>query len=88
MLRDAHFPQHILTVMLQPMKDEPPLNFKCKDKFLIQSIAITPEKEQLPLADLVCCGFLGFHPVTDGFPSGPFLMVEVRMLECTSRSCG
>lgn len=41
-----------VAVMLQPMKDEPPLNFKCKDKFLIQSIAITPEKEQLPLADL------------------------------------
>ncbi|KAG2153157.1 hypothetical protein DEU56DRAFT_470542 [Suillus clintonianus] len=31
--------------MLQPMKDEPPLSSKCKNKFLIQSTLITPEKE-------------------------------------------
>ena len=40
-------------VMLQAMKEEPPLNAKCKDKFLIQSTNITPDKEQLPLADIV-----------------------------------
>ncbi|PAV17118.1 VAMP-associated [Pyrrhoderma noxium] len=39
-------------VLLQAMKEEPPLNAKCKDKFLIQSTLITPEKESLPLADL------------------------------------
>jgi vesicle-associated membrane protein-associated protein A len=38
--------------MLQPMREEPPLNFKCKDKFLIQSTLITVEKEHVPLADL------------------------------------
>ena len=38
---------------LQAMKEEPPLNAKCKDKFLIQSTNITPDKEQLPLADIV-----------------------------------
>ncbi|THH20109.1 hypothetical protein EW146_g1192 [Bondarzewia mesenterica] len=32
-------------VMLQAMKEEPPLNLKCKDKFLIQSTLITPDKE-------------------------------------------
>ena len=42
-------------VLLQAMKEEPPLNAKCKDKFLIQSTLITPEKESLPLADLVRC---------------------------------
>ena len=31
--------------MLQAMKEEPPLNAKCKDKFLIQSTLLTPEKE-------------------------------------------
>ncbi|ETW81681.1 hypothetical protein HETIRDRAFT_64973 [Heterobasidion irregulare TC 32-1] len=31
-------------VMLQAMKEEPPLNVKCKDKFLIQSTLITPDK--------------------------------------------
>lgn len=41
------------TVMLQALKEEPPLNAKCKDKFLIQSTIITPEKESLGLADIV-----------------------------------
>ncbi|KAI0346003.1 VAMP-associated protein [Trametopsis cervina] len=39
-------------VMLQAMKEEPPLAVKCKDKFLIQSTLITPEKETLPLQDI------------------------------------
>lgn len=39
-------------VMLQAMKEEPPLAAKCKDKFLIQSTLITPEKETLPLQDI------------------------------------
>jgi len=39
-------------VMLQAMKEEPPLSTKCKDKFLIQSTLITPEKETLPLHDI------------------------------------
>ena len=40
-------------VMLQAMKEEPPLSAKCKDKFLIQSTIITPEKETLPLQEMV-----------------------------------
>ncbi|OJA09614.1 hypothetical protein AZE42_01407 [Rhizopogon vesiculosus] len=40
-----------VSVMLQPMKDEPPLSSKCKDKFLIQSTLITPEKETRELQD-------------------------------------
>ncbi|KAG5440611.1 hypothetical protein PCK2_000321, partial [Pneumocystis canis] len=30
-------------VLLQALKEEPPLDFKCRDKFLIQSIVITNE---------------------------------------------
>ncbi|KAF8890011.1 hypothetical protein CPB84DRAFT_1749169 [Gymnopilus junonius] len=41
-----------VSVMLQALKEEPPLNIKCKDKFLIQSTFITPEKETLALADI------------------------------------
>ena len=44
-------------VMLQAMKEEPPLNAKCKDKFLIQSTTITPDKEAMSLAEIV-----GRHP--------------------------
>jgi len=39
-------------VILQPMKEDPPLEFKCKDKFLVQSIGITPERETLSLQEL------------------------------------
>ncbi|ORX94014.1 VAMP-associated protein [Basidiobolus meristosporus CBS 931.73] len=39
-------------VILQPLKEDPPLDFKCKDKFLVQSIAITPDKETQNLQEL------------------------------------
>ena len=39
--------------MLQAMKEDLPLGTKCKDKFLIQSTIITPEKESMPLQDIV-----------------------------------
>ena len=40
-------------VTLQAMKEEPPLNAKCKDKFVIQSMLIPPEKAGMSLRDLV-----------------------------------
>ncbi|KAF9929213.1 phosphatidylinositol-binding protein scs2 [Linnemannia zychae] len=39
-------------VQMQAMKEDPPVDFKCKDKFLVQSIAITAEREQLSPQDL------------------------------------
>ncbi|KAF9381541.1 phosphatidylinositol-binding protein scs2 [Podila verticillata] len=39
-------------VQMQAMKEDPPADFKCKDKFLVQSIAVTAERAQLPAADL------------------------------------
>ena len=47
-------------VMLQAMKEEPPPPAKCKDKFLIQSTTITPEKETLTLSDIVSSSSLPF----------------------------
>lgn len=44
--------------MLQAMREEPPLAAKCKDKFLIQTTTITPEKETLSLSDIVSFGSL------------------------------
>ena len=41
-------------VMLQAMKEEPPLAAKCRDKFLIQSTIITWDKQTMPLQDIVC----------------------------------
>ena len=38
-------------VLLQPLKEEPPLNTKCRDKFLIQSAIIPADKETLPMTE-------------------------------------
>ena len=40
--------------MLQAMKEDLPINAKCKDKFLIQSIVINAEKEAMSLQQIVC----------------------------------
>ncbi|KAI5858190.1 VAMP-associated protein [Durotheca rogersii] len=39
-----------VSVILQAMKQEPPLDTKCRDKFLVQSVAITGDKEFANLA--------------------------------------
>ncbi|KAK4704405.1 hypothetical protein P7C70_g1797, partial [Phenoliferia sp. Uapishka_3] len=39
-------------VLLQPMKEDPAPGTKCRDKFLVQSVIITPEREGSPLVDL------------------------------------
>ncbi|KAI1751290.1 putative integral ER membrane protein Scs2 [Xylaria castorea] len=39
-------------VILQAMKQEPPSGTKCRDKFLVQSVAITPEKDFANLASI------------------------------------
>ncbi|KAI9223114.1 PapD-like protein [Blastocladiella britannica] len=41
-----------LSVLLQPIKVEPPPGFKCRDKFLIQSVQIASVEVDLPSADL------------------------------------
>jgi len=48
-----------LVVILQPevLKEEHPLSTKCEDRFLIQTTIITPDKETLPPADIVCIHF-------------------------------
>ncbi|KAI9502093.1 PapD-like protein, partial [Coemansia spiralis] len=39
-------------VVLQAMKEEPPADFKCRDKFLVQSIQISPEMDAMPMTEL------------------------------------
>ncbi|WFD34204.1 phosphatidylinositol-binding protein scs2 [Malassezia cuniculi] len=41
-----------IQVLLQPLKEEPPVNAKCRDKFLVQSAVITADKETLSVPDL------------------------------------
>ncbi|GAA5864138.1 hypothetical protein JCM8547_005148 [Rhodosporidiobolus lusitaniae] len=39
-------------VLLQPMKEDPPASAKCRDKFLVQSVVITAQREGLGLPEL------------------------------------
>lgn len=41
-----------VSVILQAMKQEPPLDTKCRDKFLVQSVAISGDKEFSNLASI------------------------------------
>lgn len=40
-----------IQVLLQPMKEDPPKDFKCKDKFLVQSVAVSSEYADLPITE-------------------------------------
>lgn len=42
-----------VTVLLQAMKADPPLDAKCRDKFLVQSVVITPDKEFTAVASVL-----------------------------------
>lgn len=35
------------------MQKDPPLDFKCRDKFLVQSVAISPDKDISNVASIV-----------------------------------
>lgn len=41
-------------VLLQAMKEDPPADAKCRDKFLVQSVLVTADKEFTNVASLVC----------------------------------
>ncbi|KAG2216919.1 hypothetical protein INT45_003182 [Circinella minor] len=46
---NSHVEVHVI---LQPFKEEPPADYKCKDKFLVQTAIIKPAYEALPIADM------------------------------------
>ncbi|KAH8697231.1 putative integral ER membrane protein Scs2 [Talaromyces proteolyticus] len=56
-------------VLLQAMKEDPPADAKCKDKFLVQSVAIT--------------GDLEFSNVTSIFEKAPKASVQERKIRVT-----
>jgi len=41
-----------IQILLQPFREEPPSDFKCKDKFLVQSCLIPPDKCDLPIGQI------------------------------------
>lgn len=43
------------------MKEDPPLDFKCRDKFLVQSVTITADQEVNPVAQIVSIPLYGFE---------------------------
>lgn len=52
------------TVLLQAMKQEPPLDQKCRDKFLVQSVAMTGDREFQSVSTIVGLRTAG-HPGDD-----------------------
>lgn len=50
-----------ITVLLQAMKEEPPLDAKCRDKFLVQSVAVSADKEFSNVASIVRTRARPFH---------------------------
>jgi hypothetical protein len=42
-------------VLLQAMKEEPAADAKCKDKFLVQSVAVTRDMEFANVTSIVRC---------------------------------
>jgi hypothetical protein len=45
---------HMRLVLLQAMKEDPPPDAKCRDKFLVQSVLVTADKEFTNVGSLVC----------------------------------
>ncbi|CAK7568064.1 MAG: phosphatidylinositol-binding protein scs2 [Sporothrix epigloea] len=41
-----------VTVLLQAMKQDPPADYKCRDKFLVQAVPITGDKEFISVQDI------------------------------------
>jgi len=73
--------------MLQALKEEPPLNAKCKDKFLIQSTLLTPEKEARGSAEIVRVGrFPHYLLILTHFSSGQSPKTVQRLRKFTSRN--
>ncbi|KIY44754.1 hypothetical protein FISHEDRAFT_61616 [Fistulina hepatica ATCC 64428] len=57
------------------LREEPPIHAKCKDKFLIQSTLITPDKESMSLHDFV-------HDIIVRIPSvEPGVELDVQLYE-------
>jgi hypothetical protein len=64
-------------VSLQPFKVEPGPDVKCKDKFLVQTVAVTPDKEFANIAEIVRACYLLLGQRTNLF-SGRMLSRKTR----------
>lgn len=53
LLRKCFSADDFPAVLLQAMKQDPPLDIKCRDKFLVQSVAVTADKEFTNIASIV-----------------------------------
>ena len=57
-------------VLLQAMKEEPAADAKCKDKFLVQSVLVSPDLEYANVTSIVCGPFTCYH---SGVPNEPIV---------------
>lgn len=59
----VQYTDHFPAVLLQAMKQEPPLEARCRDKFLVQSVAVTADKEFTDTTSIVKFPPFYFFPV-------------------------
>ena len=52
-------------VLLQAMKEQPPPDAKCRDKFLVQSVAVTADKEFTNIGAIVRYTYLEGMDISD-----------------------
>jgi hypothetical protein len=52
-------------VLLQAMKEQPPPDAKCRDKFLVQSVAVTADKEFTNIGAIVRYTFVETSEAAD-----------------------
>lgn len=55
------FDRYMLTshaVLLQAMKEDPPMDAKCRDKFLVQSVAVSADQELPNVTAIVRSSFI------------------------------
>ncbi len=45
-------------VLLQAMKEDPPMDAKCRDKFLVQSVAVSADQELPNVTAIVRSSFI------------------------------
>lgn len=74
----------LIVVVLQPMKKEPPSDFKCKDKFLVQYFPV-PKESILKLQnspDMVCVASCFSHiqwSLADQERNDDVVIVDIRL---------
>ena len=60
------------------MKEDPPLDARCRDKFLVQSVAILPDQELGNVASIVCFPHKKIHQLKGEFHFANYVNTKIK----------